>query len=139
MSIVVQIAITLVSWLAIMFVSTNLTGLLMRALATNRELSEITSANEILAQEIQKSQRMTKIISVALIIAFLGILCYFWNAVLLVAGLMLMLSRVPDLIWEIESGRALERGDMNKPQFSLLSTLLAWTSLPVVWYSIYQA
>lgn len=138
MNIVVQIAITLVSWLAIMFISTNLIGLFMRARETNQGLSEIASANGILAQEILKSQRMTKIIGAVLIVIFLGILCYFWNVVLAAAGLMLMLSRVPDLILEMKSGRALERGDMSKPQFPLLSTLLSWTSLLVVWYSIYQ-
>jgi hypothetical protein len=138
MSIVVQIAITLVSWLAIMFVSTNLTGLLIRSFIVNRELNEIASSNEILTHDLQKSQGVARIISTVLIVAFLGILYYFWNMGLMAAGLMLILSRAPDQIWEMKSERKLEMGDMSKPQFSVLTTLLSWASLPVVWYSIYQ-
>lgn len=139
MGIVVEILITLASWLAIMFVSTNLTGLIVRESANNRELNEIASASKILAQEVKQSQRTTRIVGAVLIVTFLGILGYFWNAALMAAGLLLILSRVPDLIWELKSGSALERGNIRKPQLSLLSALLAWSSLPVVWYSIYQA
>lgn len=139
MGIVVEILITLASWLAIMFVSTNLAGLIVRESANNRELNEIASASKILAQEVKQSQRTTRIVGAVLIVTFLGILGYFWNAALMAAGLLLILSRVPDLIWELKSGSALERGNIRKPQLSLLSALLAWCSLPVVWYSIYQA
>lgn len=73
-----------------------------------------------------------------LIIGFLSMLYYFWNVGLVIAGIALMVSRVPDLIWEKKEGKMLELEDMTKPKFSLFTTLLSWASLPVVWYSIYQ-
>lgn len=137
MNIVFQIALSLVSWLAIMIISSTLTGLLIGGFVANREMDEIASSHEILAQEIQKDQRMRKIIGTILTVAFLSSLYYFWNVGLVVAALMLILSRAPDLIWEIKSGQKLESGNMSKPKFSVLSALLSWASLLVVWYSIY--
>jgi len=76
------------------------------------------------------------VISTVLIFIFLAILFYFWNLGLVIAALMLMASRIPDVIWEMKSSRSLELEDMKKPKLWLLTTLLAWASMPVVWYSI---
>jgi hypothetical protein len=133
-----QFGVTLISWFALMFVSTNLTGLLFRGLATNAELEELVSDNEILARHHRNSERKTNIISALLIVAFLSMIYYFWNAGLVIAAIMLMFSRIPDLIWEIKSGKKLELADMKKPKLFLLTTAISWASLPVVWYSIYR-
>jgi hypothetical protein len=133
-----QVGVTLISWFALMFVSTNLTGLLFRGLFTNAELEEIVSDNEILARHHRNSERKTNIIAAMLIFAFLSIIYYFWNAGLVIAVAMLMISRIPDLIWEIKSGKKLELADMKRPKLSLLTTAISWASLPVVWYSIYR-
>lgn len=138
MSVIIQIAISLASWLAIMFISTNLIGLLLRVGETNSEMHEIASSNEFLSEEIRKSQRSGAIIAIILVVAFLSALYYFWNLGLVIAGVMLMLSRAPDAIWEMKNGRALGADDMRKPKFFMLSTLLAWASLAVVWYSLYR-
>lgn len=138
MSVITQIAISLASWFAIMFVSTNLIGLLLRVGGNNSEMHEIASSNEFLSGEIQKSQRSGAIIAIILVVAFLSALYYFWNVGLVIAGIMLMLSRAPDAIWEMKNDRPLGTDDMRKPKFFMLSTLLAWTSLAVVWYSLYR-
>lgn len=138
MSVVIQIAISLASWFAIMFISTNLIGLLLRAGGSNSEMHQIASSTEFLSEEIQKSQRYAAIIAIVLVVAFLSALYYFWNVGLVIAGVMLMLSRAPDAIWEMKNGRPLGTDDIRKPKFFMLSTLLAWTSLAVVWYSLYR-
>jgi len=138
MDYLVQIGGTLISWFALMFISTNLLGGLVRGLVANPEADERASENEVLTHEIRRSERNTNIFFAILIAVFLTILYYFWNFGLVAAGLMLLVSRVPDLIWELQSRKKLELGDVRKPRFSLTTTLLSWASIPVVWYSIYQ-
>lgn len=136
MQFVVQLVIAVASWLAIMFVSINLIGIWVGGITKNSKLEEIAASNQVLTSEVRKSQRMQLVFATTLIISFLGILYYFWNVGLVIAALMLMVSRVPDVIWEIKTGKALALEDMKKPKFFLLATLLSWASMPVVWYSI---
>jgi len=136
MQLLIQLAITIVSWLAIMFASTNLIGVWVGGITPNTQLEDIAGSDQILSNEIKKSQRMQLVISTVLILIFLTILFYFWNLGLVIAALMLMASRIPDVIWEMKSSRSLELEDMKKPKLWLLTTLLSWASIPVVWYSI---
>lgn len=138
MDFVIQIGIALVSWLAIMFVSTNLIGIWIGGFATNGELKEVAASNEVIASELRKSQRSQLAFATVLILAFLGALYYFWNIGLVAAALMLMASRAPDVIWEMSAGKRLTLDDARKPRFAILATLLSWASLPVVWYSTSQ-
>jgi hypothetical protein len=136
MQFLIQLAITVVSWLAIMFVSTNLIGIWVGGITPNAKLQDIAGSDQILRNEIKKSQRMQFVIATVLLLSFLTILFYFWNLGLVIAALMLMASRIPDVIWEMKSSRSLEIEDMKKPKLWLLTTLLSWASIPVVWYSI---
>ena len=133
-NIVTQVAVTLVASLILMLASTNLIGMLVRGFFTAPEMENVHDA---IKNEYVKGQRATNIIALVLIIIFLGALYHFWNIGLVIAALMLMASRVPDLIWEIRNGRKLEMSDMARPKFHLLSMVLSWASLPVVWYALY--
>jgi hypothetical protein len=137
-SILTQAAITVVAWLILMFISTNLTGLLVKGFFPNPQMEKIVAGDEFLTNEYQRDQRWVNIVAVVLIILLLAALYYFWNIGLVIAALMLMAARVPDLIWEIKNGRALQMGDMKRPRFYVLSTLLPWVSLPVLWYALYR-
>lgn len=137
-SILTQAAITVVAWLILMFVSTNLIGLLLRGFFPNPEMEKIVAGDELLTSEYQRGQRGVNIFALVLIILFLAALYYFWNIGLVIAALMLITARIPDLIWEIRRGRALETRDMMRPRFWMLSTVLSWVSLPVVWYALYR-
>lgn len=133
-NIVTQVAATLVAWLILMLVSTNLVGMLVRGFVTS---SEMENMHDAIRAEYSKGQRVTNIIVLVLILIFLGMLYHFWSIGLGIAALMLMISRIPDLIWEIRNGKKLKMGDMARPKFHLLSMALSWASLPVVWYALY--
>lgn len=136
-----QIAVTVVAWLILMFVSTNLLGFFARGFVADIELEKIAAGNDILMNDLRRRQAVSKTATVVVFLvmtAFLVVLYRFWNIALVLGALMLIFSRFPDLVWEIRHGRKLQSMDMDRPRFYLLSTALSWLSLPVVWYALYR-
>jgi hypothetical protein len=117
-----------------MLVTTNLVGFLVRGLLTDPEMANV---DEFVRNEHLKGQRVANILALTLAGASLGTLLYFGNLSLVIAASMLVMSRGPDLVWEIRNRRKLEMSDMTKPKFYLVSTVLSWASLPVVWHALY--
>jgi len=58
MQLFIQLAISVVSWLAIMFVATNLIGIWIGGITPDTKLQDIAGSDQILTDEIKKSQRM---------------------------------------------------------------------------------
>jgi len=85
-----------------------------------------------------KKSKKINTLALLITITVLAALYYLWNIALVIAVLMMMAARIPDLIWEIKRGRKLRTRDMRRPAFWALSTILSWASLPVVWYGLYR-
>jgi hypothetical protein len=137
--ILTQIVVTLVAWFALMLVCTNLVGFAVRGLFTNPEVDKLAAeGNDILAEEHQRTERNTNFVAFSLLTMLLVALYYFWNIGLAISALILMAARVPDLIWEIKHQRQLRMKDMKRPPLYVLSTILSWTSFPVIWYALYR-
>ena len=137
-NLVIEGVITIGAWFMLLLVSTNLVGFLVRGFVQNPKLEEFISNNDLIARELKKSERMTNLIAISLIAISIGAIYYFWNIGVVIATLMLMISRLPDLIWEIRHGQKFQSSDMGRPKFAPLATLLSWASLPVLWYALYR-
>ena len=139
---VIQVAVTLIAWLILMFVCTNLIGFIIGGFYTNPELAKIVDGNEILAEDYRKTKKANKLISIFAIIVmilFLTALYNFWNIALLIAALMILVARIPDLIWEMRHGRKLDRSEMSlMPRAYTLLSVISYASVSVVWYSLYR-
>jgi hypothetical protein len=124
-----------------MVVSANLIGFLVRGFFTNPEMGRLAVEGDEfvgkLAQDYQGAQSKTNVVAAILIAAFLFALYYFWNMGVVIAALILMVTRIPDLVWEIENGQKLRVRDMRRPALYKLSIALSWLSLPVLWYALY--
>ena len=136
-----ELVITFLGWLALMVVGTNLIGMLVRGLVlvsdVESQLSKEDSVFKKIAGEVYdpKAERKINFIALVLIIIYLIALFYFWNIGVVVAALMLMSARVPDLLWEIKHGRQSIR---RMPARYMLTLLIMFTALPVLWYALYQ-
>jgi hypothetical protein len=64
-------------------------------------------------------------------------LYHFWNVSLAVAADMLMVARVPDLIWEIRTEEKVSAHNMPKGVVHFVGGLLIWLAFPLVWYSLH--
>src|SRR3989344_778696 len=105
-----QLAITFGAWLVLLYASINLIGLLVRGFFTNPEIDKMAVEGsdfiKKLANEHQSAERKTNITALILLIAFFVALYYFWNIGVVIAALIIMAARIPDLVWEIRHGRA---------------------------------
>ena len=136
-----QFATALGAWLILMLVTTNLIGFSIRGLFTNPDMARLAGGSndtaKMLAQQHLRMEKKTSFIALILTAAFLLALYYFWNLGVVIAALMLMLARLPDLLFEMKLGRKMQKGDMQRAPFHLMSTVLSWGSLPVLWFALY--
>jgi len=138
----VNILITIVFFLILMYASVNLLGLLVRGLFTNPELDKLEKETEhdFLKKEIAKSKKADKainIIALVLIIAFSYALFHFWNIGVLAVALIIMAGRLPDLLWEIKHGRKVDPDLMKKNALYYITSFLPWVGLPLLYFSLY--
>ena len=134
-----QLAITFGAWLVLLYASINLIGLLVRGFFTNPEIDKMAVEGsdfiKKLANEHQSAERKTNITALILLIAFFVALYYFWNIGVVIAALIIMAARIPDLVWEIRHGRAKIK---EMPAIYMLTLVITLASLPVLWYALYQ-
>jgi hypothetical protein len=137
-----QFAITFGAWLVLLFVCTNLVGFLVRGLVTDPEMAQLQAEGhdfmKSIMREHRKADHKANIVALILILAFLVALYQFWNAGVVVAALIIMAARIPDLIWEIKHGRKLRLREMTQVALWMLTAVLSWVSLPVLWYALYR-
>lgn len=119
----------------------NLLGLLVRGLFTNPELDKLKQdSHEFIKKEIEKSQRADKwlnFIALILILTYLFLLFHFWNIGVVACAVIVMIGRLPDLLWEIKHGKKTDPSQMKKDFMYYISAFLPWLGLPVLYFSLY--
>ncbi len=138
--IVVAILLGVVGWFILMLISTNLIGMFVRGLFPDgtEELRE--DLPPALHKELDKNKRANTgvtILSFIFIAVFLYLLFAFVNIWAVVAALLLMLGRIPDLIWEIKHGRKVSKTNKPKGILYTLTGIMDWVAVPVLIWSIY--
>lgn len=145
--IIIHILISVVFYFVLLWLSVNLLGLLVRGLFTNPELDKlkVETKHDFIKDEIKKSERADKWLN---LIAFLGIIgylyatFYFWNIGVTAVAIVLMLIRLPDLIWEIKTGQELNRVasvlSMPKNALHYITSFLTFAALPALYYFLYH-
>lgn len=107
---IIQLVVTFGAWLVLIFVGTNLIGMLVRGLALTSEVRKLlakgSSAFRKVANEFYKplEERRTNIFAVVLLVAYLGVLFYFSNIGVVIVATLVMAARVPNLLWEMKHG-----------------------------------
>lgn len=131
-----------VGWVVLMLITTNLVGFVGRGFLqplVTPELQSLEQTGGVVADEIRGIRRADQIVTAVFIVVtvgFLWALANFWNIGVVIAAILLMLSRAPDLLWEIRTGQKITRSNMPKGFVSQGATLLSWLALPVLWFSV---
>jgi len=130
-----------------MYLSINLLGLLVRGLFTNPELDKLKAEtkHDFIEEEIKKTERADKWLN---LIALLGIIGYlyatfhFWNIGVTAVAIVIMLMRLPALLWEIKTGQELNRVtsalSMPKNALHYITLFLTIAALPALYYFLYH-
>lgn len=126
-----------------MYLSVNLLGFFVRGLFSDPKLDELKKNQkfEFLKKEVDNFQRAnswTNIISFLLLVVYLYLLFHFWNIGVVAAAVIIMVGRLPDLVWEIENGKKINPELMKKNALYFISAFLPWVAFPVLYYSLYH-
>ena len=136
---------TAVAWVILMLVSTNFLGMVVRQLVPTREEKKLEEnmTGPAVQKIFGKYRTQNKHISlgvavffVVLSVIYLYALLRFWNIGVVAAAVMLMLARLPDLLWEIRTGQKVSHKNAPKGFYGFLATVLSWGALPVLWFAL---
>lgn len=140
---IIHLLITIVAYFILLYVSINLLGLFVRGLFPQQELNRIKKEAPVFIaaagsdKEYVRQQKRTTIIAFVLNIVFFYLLFRIWNLGVVMAALIIMVGRLPDLLWDIEHGKKTDPKLMTKNAIYYISAFLPWLALPVVYFSLY--
>ena len=143
MNIVLSILLGVVSYFILMVIGTNLVGMVVRGFFEDKNLEKLKQDKEtpqFIKKEIKKSNVAGSVITslFALIsLVFLYALFAFVNIWAVAAALLLMVGRIPDLLWEIRNGQKITKKNMPKTPLYIITSVMDWVALPVICYAIY--
>jgi len=140
MKIFLSILYTAVGWFVLMWLSTNIIGMVVRGFFEQTPKAP-DDDHPFIKNEYKKlgrSRVFVELISWALLLGFLLLVYWYLHIFVFLAAIMLMFSRIPDLIWEIKHGKKITRTDAPKGGIYTVGTLLDFASVPALWWGIFQ-
>lgn len=119
----------------LMFVGTNLLGIVVRGLRPTFKKDSDGNLVSIVDTSSTGSIIMTILFSIISILYFY-VLYHYWNIGIMTAGLILMFTRLPDLLLEMKTGEKISSSNMPKKPIDVMFNILSWLALPLIWYSL---
>lgn len=122
-------------------VGVNLFGFVVRGFfwAAPRVNAPTDRVAQLLNRESRRTGAVNRMMTAfgALAIAA-GLFALFWfsGVRLAVATTLIMVSRLPDLLWEIRTGNRVTRHNAPGGSLHTLATVVLVSTLPLVWYSL---
>ncbi|MER3570196.1 MAG: hypothetical protein C4348_01105 [Patescibacteria group bacterium] len=153
--IIIHILISIVFNLILWFLSINLLGFFVRSVFfafleveyLRSKVLDTLKLPEVVRkwteEKIEKAQRNSILfgfVVLLLIIGYLYATYYFGNIGITVVALMHMISRLPDLLWEIITGQDRPFSIKTYPKNVLfyITPILWWATFPVLYYFLYH-
>lgn len=132
MMIIIKSIITII---VLMFIGTNLVGMFFRNLILifSNKNSDSKVLNEI-AKEYKTTHLVNLIISLLLIIIYLFTLNYYFNYIISIVAFVFMLTRIPDLIFQIQTGEKLTKKNRPNRKIDIIFNLIDLLMIPIIWY-----
>lgn len=141
---IIHILISVGFFLVILYLSVNLLGFLVRGLFVDPELDKLKrDSHEFIKHEIEKHERADmwiNIIALIFLVVYFYALFHFWNIGVVLAAIVVMVGRLPELLWEIKHGERMTLANtklLKKNVWYYISAFLPWTALPILYYSLY--
>lgn len=133
---IIQIFKTLGAFILLMLIGTNFLGMIVRTFVS---LLTIQKTGNMAVDKITRTGQTSGVIflifSLLITAGYFYALNHYFNCILVVAAIMLMISRLPDLILEMKTGQKLSRKNMPNRRIDIIFNIICWLALPVIWYS----
>jgi hypothetical protein len=143
MTIILSVILAVVGYFILMLLATNLLGFVVRGFYPNPELEKMKKDEELssaVKSEIKKQQGANVGVTIFFILlsfVIFYLLYRYLNIWAVVAVLLLMIGRIPDLSWEIKSGQKTTKENMQKGSIYTIASIICWLALPVLWWAFY--
>lgn len=121
------------AYFVLLIVGTNLIGVVIRGFI----VADTSNSNELAREAYGKAGHTTTLIFVFLLIGYLYALYHFFNIWVLIAAVILIVGRIPDLLWEIRNGKKITLRNMPKNFSGQFLNILGWGVFPLLWYAFY--
>jgi len=135
----------IVAWVILMLVGTNIIGFLVRGLVHQSVPHEDEFETEFVRGLVRRVRRWDTVATAGwavLCLGYLYLLFRWWNLTVALAGLVLMLARLPELLFELRTGlsysaEARRISAMNMSRGArVFCDILAWSALPLLWWGV---
>lgn len=140
MNVILSIAKAIFAWLSLMFIGTNIIGFIVRGLVEMPGIKKLQDdMPSTLRGEVTSYKRFNRTLTLlfAVIgIAYICVLYWVWNIGVASAALILMITRIPDLLHEIRTGQKTGFLSMPRGPLNLILTIFDWAMLPLLWFSL---
>ncbi len=138
---------TFIAWVILIFIGINLAGFIMRGLVWAAPSPEDVCDGLVPTDRVQKiiedeTRRMRignvllNLLTWAAAAGYLFALYRYGGIGLAVAGALLILTRVPDLLWEFRTGKKATSQNMPPGPVPIIAIILMFATLPLIWYSL---
>ncbi len=143
---ILNIFISLIIFLVLSFLCTNLLGFIVRNLINIINFLNLKKSKDKTLIYLKDSIQINRIVfifivSVAITLIFFLCLLHFTNFGILLSGLLIMIFRLPDLLIEIKTGNklnSLERKRVRGNFIFFVLTILSWFPLMLIYMSLYD-
>jgi hypothetical protein len=132
---------SLVGYLILAFISVNLIGLALRGVFQSPDFHDITTDDKYLIKEIRKTQFIDKILTVfsfLLIGLYFFLLYYFINYGIVIVAAILMIARIPHLLYEIRTGEKITNKLISNTKSGTITSILTWLAFIILWIALYK-
>jgi hypothetical protein len=129
------IVYSILAYLIIMFISTNLIGLIVRGLILPTGNIEESSIAQREINKYNRSSNISTLIFILIALLFIFILYSYWNIFMALAAIIIMSGRIPDLINELKSGKKFKSNNSKFQSRDYIATVLGWQPFPILLYS----
>lgn len=133
----------IIAWVIMILVGINLIGFLVRGLCWSPPSSDAPTermqkrladwSRRVVATNIAMT-----LLSLVLMVGYLFMLFFYWNVGLVIAAVLLMASRLPDLFLEIRTGNKVSKHSRPKGAVYTMANFIIWLALPLIWFSLYK-
>ena len=142
-NIIISIVLSIVGYVVLLLLSTNLVGMVVRGFFPNPQLQEIKSRKNLGVVPKNKIKKMDiadvliTIVSIVVLAVFLYLLYRYLNIWAMGAAVVMMIARIPDLLREIKNKQVILPKYMKKDLTFYITTIMSWLPLPMLWWAIY--
>jgi len=139
MEIILCLIKTIIGYFILLFLSTNLLGMVVRGFFDFPSKNEIESYNPILKKFAVSSKRTSIFVTILftiIMIVFYYLLFYFWNIGVAIVAALLMIARLPDLLYEIRTGIKVTSKTGPKGVLNNIMLIIDWGALIVLWFAL---